>query len=89
MSLSDPVIILLIGYEIVRLNTMTKCPKPVIKYKYIPRTFKDEQDEPVPIEELFAKMFTLPSPWMISRGIGLRDRRQTGLKDREMKTPEY
>ena len=83
------IIILFIVYEFVRLKTMTKCPKPYIQYRYIPRTFKDEQDEPAPIEDLFNKMFSLPSPWMVSRGIGLMDKHQTGLKGRDMRVPEF
>ncbi len=79
------IIVLLIGYEFVRLKTLTKCPKPYIEYKYIPRPFKEEQDEPPLIQDIFGKMFSLPSPWMISKGIGLMDKRQTGLKGREMK----
>jgi len=79
------IIIILIGYEIVRLRTMKSCPKPYIEYRYVPRSFKDEQDEPIPIEDIFNSMFAKPSPWMISRGIGLKDRRETGLKGREIK----
>lgn len=64
---------------------MSKCPKPFIQYKYIPRSFKDEQEEPVPIVDIFNSMFSQPSPWMMSRGIGLTDRRNTTLAGRQMK----
>jgi hypothetical protein len=74
------IIIGLIIYEFVRLNTLTKCPKPYIEYRYVPRSFKEEQDQPVPIENIFNKMFSYPSPWMISRGIGITDKRAPGLK---------
>jgi hypothetical protein len=79
------VIILFIGYEVIRLQTMKKCPKPYIEYRYVPRSFKDEQEEPVPLEDIFNSMFSKSSPWMMSRGIGLKDRRETGLKGRKMK----
>jgi hypothetical protein len=79
------IIILLIIYEIIRLRTMTKCPKPYIEYRYVPRSFKDEQDEPVPLDDIFNKMFAKPSPWMMSRGIGTNDRRDTGLANKKMK----
>ncbi len=79
------IVLLFIGYEIIRLNTLKKCPKPYIEYRYVPRSFKDEQDEPVPIDDIFNKMFAKPSPWMMSRGIGLNDRRDTGLANRKMK----
>ena len=43
-----------------------KCPKNVIEYRYIPRSFNDEQDNPVPIKSIFGKMFDNPSPWVNS-----------------------
>jgi hypothetical protein len=73
------IILLFIVYEIISIKIMKKCPKPYIEYRYVPRSFKDEQDEPVPIDDIFNKMFAKPSPWMMSRGIGLNDRRNTGL----------
>jgi hypothetical protein len=79
------IIILLIIYEMIRLNTIKKCPKPYIEYRYVPRSFKDEQDEPVPIADIFNKMFSKPSPWMMSKGIGINDRRDHNLKNRKMK----
>jgi hypothetical protein len=79
------IIILFIIYEIVRLNTMKKCPKPYIEYRYVPRSFKEEQNERVPIEDIFNKMFAYPSPWMISKGIGITDKRDTGLGGRKLK----
>ena len=69
----------------VRLNTMKKCPKPYIEYRYVPRSFKEEQNERVPIEDIFNKMFAYPSPWMISKGIGITDKRDTGLGGRKLK----
>ena len=79
------VIIALIIYEVVRLRTLKQCPKPIIQYRYVPRSFKDEQDEPIPVEDIFGKMFSHPSPWMISRSIGLTDKRDTGLGGRKIK----
>ena len=43
-----------------------KCPKNVIEYRYIPRSFNDEQDDPVPVKSIFGKMFENPSPWISS-----------------------
>ena len=42
----------------------TKCPPKEIIYKYIPRTFKEEQDNPVPISDMFDSMFKNKSPWV-------------------------
>ncbi len=79
------VIIGLIIFEVVRLRTINTCPKPRIEYRYIPRSFREEQEEPVPLTDIFNKMFGNPSPWMISRGIGLTDKRNTGMGGRHIK----
>ena len=80
------IIIVLICIEGTRLNTLAKCPKQVTEYRYVPRTFKEEQDEPVIIEDIFNKMFSYPSPWMIENGLGTRDKRETGLKEKTFNT---
>jgi hypothetical protein len=74
--------LIIIIYEIIRLKTLLSCPKPIIEYRYVPRTFKDEQNEPIPIEDIFNAMFSKPSPWMMSRGIGERSRLDTRLDGR-------
>tara|TARA_B100002019_G_C21211154_1_gene569513 strand:+ start:400 stop:687 length:288 start_codon:yes stop_codon:yes gene_type:complete len=43
-----------------------KCPPNKIEYRYIPRSFNDEQDNPVPLKSIFGKMFSNPSPWVNS-----------------------
>lgn len=43
-----------------------KCPPNKIEYRYIPRSFNDEQDNIVPIKSIFGKMFENPSPWVNS-----------------------
>jgi hypothetical protein len=68
-------IVILIVMEIVKLNTLTKCPKPVIEYKYVPRTFQEEQEEPIIIQDLFSNMFNKSSPWMLSRNIAITNKR--------------
>lgn len=42
------------------------CPPPQIVYKYIPRTFEEEQENPVYVSDIFQSMFSQPSPWMVS-----------------------
>ena len=54
--------ILMMVIEIVRTEKV--CPKQKIIYKYIPRTFEDEQEEPVYPSDIFKTMFTQPSPWI-------------------------
>lgn len=52
---------------IISLTQMyTKCPESKIIYRYIPRTFQEEQDSPVPVSEIFEDMFKQPSPWVES-----------------------
>lgn len=43
-----------------------KCPPDKTIYKFVPRTFEEEQDYPIPVETIFDKMFALPSPWVHS-----------------------
>lgn len=40
------------------------CPPSTIEYRYIPRTFEEEQNEPVFPSDIFIKMFKNPSPWI-------------------------
>lgn len=69
------VVSIMLVYEMTKINTLNKCPKPITEYRYIPRTFTEEQNEPIPIDDIFKTMFSNTSPWMMSRGIGLTDKR--------------
>lgn len=40
------------------------CPPSKVEYRYVPRTFVEEQNEPVPMEDIFGKMFREPQPWV-------------------------
>ncbi len=40
------------------------CVRTKIIYKYIPRTFREEQESPVSVSELFADLFSKSSPWI-------------------------
>jgi hypothetical protein len=39
-------------------------PTEKIIYRYIPRTFEEEQNEPVMISDIFKTMFSQPEPWI-------------------------
>lgn len=52
-----------VGY----VNQIKKCPPPKVEYRYIPRTFEEEQENPPKVSELFNTMFSQPSPWI--RGV--------------------
>ena len=58
--------IILIAIEVVRIQVGLVDQKPQIEYRYIPRTFEEEQKEPVYVSEIFETMFSQPSPWIIS-----------------------
>ncbi len=40
------------------------CPIAPVEYRYVPRTFVEEQNEPVPLDDLFGKMFREQQPWV-------------------------
>lgn len=37
---------------------------PQIIYKYIPRTFEEDQLDPISVSDIFSTMFSQPSPWI-------------------------
>ena len=56
--------ILLITIGIMLNNN--KCPPEKIIYRYIPRTFDEEQDEPVYVSDIFKGMFKNQDAWVRS-----------------------
>ena len=38
-------------------NSTYSCPPPRIEYRYIPRTLKEQMEEPVKVSEIFDNMF--------------------------------
>jgi len=55
-----------IGY----INQIKQCPPPKIEYRYIPRTFEEEQNNPVQVSKIYRDMFEDPSVWMAGVRIG-------------------
>lgn len=52
-------------FIVINITVVKKeCPKPQIIYRYVPRTFEEEQNEPVLISDIFKTMFTQQSPWI-------------------------
>lgn len=47
-----------------------KCNNNNIIYRYLPRTFKEEQNEPVFVTDIFKTMFSQPGVW--EAGMGAR-----------------
>jgi hypothetical protein len=63
------IIILFIGILLIAISltqSTQKCPPEKIIYRYLPRTFEEEQDEPVYVSDIFNTMFTQESPWVKS-----------------------
>ena len=58
--------ILFVVIESVRVQVGLTTPKEKIEYRYIPRTFEEEQLDPVYVSEIFETMFSQPSPWILS-----------------------
>lgn len=60
----------LIGFILILINLFfnqsNSCPPREIIYRYIPKTFEDEQNEPVYPSDIFKNMFTQQSPWIRS-----------------------
>ena len=57
----------IIGTVLITINITKgshKCPETKIVNKYIPRSLKEEQEDPVPIMDIFGAMFEQSSPWV-------------------------
>jgi hypothetical protein len=54
------ILAVVVGY----VNQLKKCPPPTVEYRYVPRTFQQDQDNPVKVSELYYTMFTEPTPWI-------------------------
>jgi len=60
------------------INSYLQQPRETIIYRYIPRTFQQEQDEPVYVSDIFESMFTQDSPWVRSIN-SIDNRRQEAI----------
>jgi len=63
--------LLFIGITIIIIGVVRSqmhCPPNKVEYRYVPRTFVEEQNDPTPITEIFAKMFLEPTPWIRHSG---------------------
>lgn len=57
----------------INLTSMYKqCPGERIVYRYVPRTFEEEQNSPIPVTELFADLFNQPDTWVAVYGVTKR-----------------
>ena len=58
------IILLAVGY----IKSNQACPPPVVEFRYVPRTFTQEQDVPQPVLSIFGNMFSEDSAWMQTQG---------------------
>ena len=58
------IIFIAVGY----IKSNQKCPPPIVEFRYIPKTFEEEQNVTTPILSQFGKMFDSPSAWQKNNG---------------------
>lgn len=62
-------VLVFIGILFITINVVKSeqvCPKQQIIYRYIPRTFDEEQEDPAYVSDIFKVMFSQQSPWVYS-----------------------
>ena len=52
--------ILVVGVTLSR----KECPGPRIEYRFVPRTFQEEQENPAMVSDIFGGLFTNQEPWI-------------------------
>lgn len=63
--------LLLTGFVMIAMGVVKSnqtCAPPMIRYRYLPKTFEEEQEIPVPLDSLFGRMFNDISPWQKTAG---------------------
>jgi len=55
-----------VGY----MENYKNCPLPKVEYRYIPRTFEEEQENPVKVGKIFKALFEEPDIYLAGRHIG-------------------
>ena len=58
------ILFIVVGY----INQKKYCPLPTVEYRYIPRTFEEEQSNPVRVEQLYRGMFNDTNVWLTKMG---------------------
>lgn len=71
MDLIIGILLIFIGFYVLYISIKSislTCPK-IVEYRYVPRTFEEEQREPVKPTEIFKKMFDLQQPHPVGGSI--------------------
>jgi hypothetical protein len=58
------VCLVVVGY----VQSNQSCPPPVVEFKYLPRSFEDEQNLPRPLMSIFGQMFDGDDAWTQTQG---------------------
>lgn len=53
-------VLIIVGY----IRSQRHCPPARVEYRFVPRTFIEDQEAPVPVTDIFAKMFFESTPWL-------------------------
>ena len=64
-------LLMFIGFVFVVIGfvkTNQTCPPPIVQFRYIPKTFNEEQNVQVPVTAIFSKMFNDTTPWQDRAG---------------------
>jgi hypothetical protein len=60
------IVALIVGY----VNQLKQCPPPKVEYRYIPRSFEEDQNDPTKVSQVFRKMFEEPTPFLQGYRLG-------------------
>lgn len=74
-------IVLIIGVFLIYMSykrSEKQCPPPRVEYRFIPRTLKEEIENPVKVSEIFDSMFNSPTVFL-GRDIGDRRLRSDNI----------
>jgi hypothetical protein len=53
-------VLIVVGF----IRSQRHCPPAKIEYRFVPKTFIEDQENPVPVTDIFAKMFFESSPFI-------------------------
>lgn len=58
--------LMMIIIDVARINAGLVDKEPKIIYRYVPRTFEEEELSPVYVTDIFGVMFSSPDSWLTS-----------------------
>lgn len=64
MALGFFIGLLITVVEFTKMFAKPTCPPPQIQYRFVPRSFREEQENPSMPSEVFDGMFKNPTPWV-------------------------